>query len=176
MKVRCLSCGASISLDVLIANDDAREAVAAVFKISGETGKAVLRYVALFRPPQRELTLARLAKLLNELVPDMQTQRITCHRQTYAAPPAAWVWAIEQVLQARDAGRLTLPLESHGYLYKVITSWSGQGVEPVGAGTDLAVAAMPSAAPATVAPSKTRQAAGSLASRAQAARDRDQNA
>lgn len=175
MKVRCLSCGASSSLDVLIANDDTREAVAAAFKISGEVGKAVLRYVGLFRPQQRELTLARLAKLLNELVPDMQAQRITHNRQTYPAPAAAWVWAIDQVLQARDSGRLTLPLESHGYLYKVLTSW--HGVEPAGpvdAAASVTVPMVPVLVPATT--SKTRQAAGSLASRAQAARERDQDA
>lgn len=123
MRTRCPACGATLSLDALIAHDGAREALAVVFKLSGALGSAVIRYLALFRPETRELTMDRVAKVLNEIVPDLQAQRISRNGQVFDAPPEAWVWAVEQALQARDNGRLTLPLKSHGWLYEVISSY-----------------------------------------------------
>ena len=52
MKVRCPTCGAVMSLDVLIAHDDAREALIALTGISDDLFKAVLRYLTLFRPAE----------------------------------------------------------------------------------------------------------------------------
>lgn len=123
MRTRCPSCGATLSLDALIAHDGAREALTVVFKLSGAVGAAVIRYLALFRPETRELTMDRVAKVLSEIVPDLQAQRIARNGQVFEAPLDAWVWAIEQALQARDHGRLTLPLKSHGWLYEVISSY-----------------------------------------------------
>ncbi|KVC63781.1 hypothetical protein WJ91_01465 [Burkholderia ubonensis] len=129
MRTRCPSCGTTISLDTLVAHEAAREALSAVFKLSGPLGSAVVRYLGMFRPPQRELTMDRLARLLGELLPDLQAQRITRSGQQYEAPAEAWIWAVEQALAARDAGRLTLPLKSHGWLYEVISSWRPASAE-----------------------------------------------
>ncbi|MEG1971149.1 MAG: hypothetical protein RR101_13645, partial [Burkholderiaceae bacterium] len=67
MRTRCPSCGTTLSLDALVAHDGAREALAAVFKLSGALGSALIRYIALFRPAARELTMDRVAKLIAEL-------------------------------------------------------------------------------------------------------------
>lgn len=126
MRTRCPSCGATLSLDALIAHDAAREALTVVFKLSGQLGSALIRYLALFRPETRELTMDRVAKLLGEVLPDLQAQRITRNGQVFDAPFEAWVWAVEQALAARDAGRLTLPFKTHGWLYEVISNWRPQ--------------------------------------------------
>lgn len=134
MRTRCPSCGATLSLDALIAHDAAREALAAAFKLSGLLGSALVRYLALFRPESRELTMDRVARLVGELLPDLQAQRISRNGQVCDAPLEAWVWAIEQALGARDAGRLTLPLKSHGWLYEVISNWRPQAGQVVTTG------------------------------------------
>jgi hypothetical protein len=144
MRTRCPSCGATLSLDALIAHDAAREALAAVFKLSGPLGAAVIRYLALFRPETRELTMDRVAKLLNEILPDLQACRISRNGQVCDAPAEAWIWAIEQALQARDHGRLTLPLKSHGWLYEVISNWRPQAGQVVAAGDARQSLAKPS--------------------------------
>ncbi|MGQ0708736.1 MAG: hypothetical protein ACT4NV_03200 [Rhodoferax sp.] len=123
MRTRCPSCGATLSLDALIAHDAAREALTVAFKLSGQLGSALVRYLALFRPDSRELTMDRVARLLSDLLPDLQAQRISRNGQVHDAPTEAWVWAIEQALQARDHGRLTLPLKGHGWLYEVISNY-----------------------------------------------------
>ena len=158
MRTRCPSCGATLSLDALIAHDAAREALAAAFKLSGQLGSALVRYLALFRPESRELTMDRVARLVGELLPDLQAQRISRNGQVCDAPLEAWVWAIEQALAARDAGRLTLPLKSHGWLYEVISNWRPQAGQLVATGEPRQALAKT--------PSKTLSAIAALEDRA----------
>lgn len=160
MRTRCPSCGATLSLDALLAHEGAREALMAAFKLSTPLGSALVRYLALFRPEARELTMDRVARLLGELLPDLQAQRITRNGQVYDAPVDAWVWAVEQALAARDTGRLTLPLKSHGWLYEVISSWrpqAGQALQVLPAATGRAEPVR--------APSKTLSAISALEDR-----------
>jgi len=137
MRTRCPACGATLSLDALLAHEGAREAVTTVFKLSGTTGAAVVRYLALFRPETRELTMDRVAKILGEFIPDLQVQRISRDGQVYEAPLEAWIWGIEQTLLARDAGRLKTPLKGHGWLYEVISRYRPVSGQVAGNGTAL---------------------------------------
>lgn len=124
MKTRCPCCGASASLEVLITHDEARSLMVALAGISDELAKAALRYLGLFRPGERDLSWARAAKLLGELVPLIQAGEITRKRQSYPAPREAWIWAFNRVIEARDSGKLTPPLTSHGFLLENLTFWT----------------------------------------------------
>lgn len=126
MKLRCPNCGATHSLDALIAHDDARAALKLLVQLGGETAAMTMRYLGLFRPAKTELTFARVASLLAALLPDMQAQRIERGGQVYDAPPAAWLWAMQQTLAARDAGKLKTPLKNHGYLYEIISNYRAE--------------------------------------------------
>ena len=137
MKTRCPCCGASASLEVLITHDEARNLMVALAGISDELAKAALRYLGLFRPGERDLSWARAAKLLGELVPLIQAGEITRKRQSYPAPREAWIWAFNRVIEARDSGRLTPPLTSHGFLLENLTFWTPDKTS----GTALAPAA-----------------------------------
>lgn len=106
MKTRCPNCGATLSLDAIVAHEGARDALYAAFMLGGELGAAAVSYLGLFRPEKRELSLDRVAKLLNEILPDVQAQRITRNGTVYDAPIDAWVWAMREAVKARDAGRL----------------------------------------------------------------------
>lgn len=126
MKTRCPCCGAENSLDALLANEEARQAIWAVAQVSGELGRLAVQYVALFRPTKTTLTFDRMAKLLNELLPDIQRGAIYRDRVEYIAPPEAWIHSFREILNRRNS--LKLPLKSHGYLYEIISSWQGQGL------------------------------------------------
>ena len=123
MRTRCPNCGTTLSLDALIAHDGARDALGVAFKLSGPLGHALVRYLGLFRPETRELTMDRVAKLLTELLPDLQAQRIERNGQVFEAPPECWAWAIDQALASRETGRLVTPLKGHGWLYQVMTQY-----------------------------------------------------
>lgn len=120
MRVTCPSCHAEVSLEVLLESDAARRAVARLAEISLPFGALVLRYVALFRPAKRRLSIERMVTLLEELLPDLQRQVITRKGREWQAPHETWRAAMEAVLAARDKGTLTLPLTTHGYLYEVL--------------------------------------------------------
>lgn len=129
MKTRCPCCGAENSLDALIAHEGARQAVWAVAQVGGEVGKLAVQYIALFRPAKTALTFERMAKLLGELLPDMERGAISRNSLEYPAPPEAWIYGFRELLSRRNVGSLKLPLKSHGYLYEVISGWQGQGLQ-----------------------------------------------
>ena len=136
MKTRCPCCGAENSLDALIAHEGARQAVWAVAQVGGEVGKLAVQYIALFRPAKTALTFERMAKLLGELLPDMERGAIGRNGLEYPAPPEAWLYGFRELLARRNTGSLKLPLKSHGYLYEVISSWQGQGLQTLPAASE----------------------------------------
>ena len=129
MKTRCPCCGAENSLDALFAHEGARQVVWAAAQVGGEVGKLAVQYIALFRPAKTALTFERMAKLLGELLPDMERGAISRNSLEYPAPPEAWIYGFRELLARRNVGSLKLPLKSHGYLYEVISGWQGQGLQ-----------------------------------------------
>lgn len=124
MKLTCPACGAVMSLDVLLANDGAREAVMAALALPAPLGKLLVQYIALFRPAQRQLSFDRVQSLLSELAPLIESARIERAGRTWAAPLEYWRGAIEEMLAKRD--KLTLPLKSHGYLLEIIAGYANK--------------------------------------------------
>lgn len=118
MQLNCPACGATFSLDAIIGHEGARDAVLAALQMPAPLGKTLIQYVALFRPAQRALSMDRLAKLLNELLPMISKAQIERNGTIYAAPADYWRNAMDSMLAGRD--KLTLPLKSHGYLLEVI--------------------------------------------------------
>lgn len=123
MKTKCPACGASCSLDALLGHSEASQAFVASLNLTGDLAKPLVKYLAMFRAENRDLTFERTAKLLNELAGDINAKCIQRNRITCPAPKAAWVWAINIMLERRDQGKLQLPLKNHGYLYEVISSF-----------------------------------------------------
>lgn len=81
----------------------------------------VLQYVALFTPEKQQLTLPKQLLLIKQLLPGLQSGVLTHKGREWPAPLAAWAQGIEQMLAARAAGRLELPMTGHGYLYAIVT-------------------------------------------------------
>lgn len=124
MKTTCPACGAVSSLDVLLGNDGARDAVMAALEIPAPLGKLLVQYLGLFRPPTRQLSFDRVANILNELLPMIREAKIERSGRIWSAPQEYWKSAIEDMLAKRD--RLTLPLKNHGYLLTIIESYSNK--------------------------------------------------
>lgn len=129
MRLRCPNCDARFSLDALLGAEAesaaARVALMRAFALSGEIGRALVRYLGLFRPDKNELSMKRVAALLDQLLPDIEAGRIERAGRTWPAPHAAWIAAIEQMCAKREA--LRLPLKGHGYLYEIIAGAANRG-------------------------------------------------
>ena len=154
MKTRCPCCGAENSLDALIAHEQARQSMWTLANIGGPMTQGLVQYLGLFRPSKSSLSQARMYSLMSELIPDIRAGEIRRNGQVHPAPVAAWTYAFNEVLTARDSGRLKTPLKSHGYLYEIIAGWTGN--TPVEAAS--AVSTQP-IQPQQAAPSSTLQAA-----------------
>ena len=126
MNIKCPNCGAVHSLDSLINDADASSVLRAVLEMDAEMGKAAIRYIGLFRPAKSQLSWARTAKLLNELLPMIKAQEAARDGVCFPAPTEAWIHGFNETVNARDQGRLKTPLKSHGYLYEILAGWIGQ--------------------------------------------------
>jgi len=128
MNIKCPNCGAVHSLDSLINDADASAVLRAVLEMDVEMGKAAIRYVGLFRPAKSQLSWSRTAKLLNELLPMIKAQEAVRDGVSSPAPAEAWLHGFNETVNARDQGRLKLPLKSHGYLLEIVSQWQGPGL------------------------------------------------
>ena len=106
MICRCPNCGAANSLDSLVGDAEAAEVLKMLLELDADIGKAAIRYIGLFRPGKSQLSWGRTAKLLKELLPQIQTATIERNGTTYAAPMEAWLYSFQEILVAREAGRL----------------------------------------------------------------------
>ena len=123
MKTRCPACGATTSLDALLGHSEASRAFVAAINLIGDLAKPIIQYLGMFRSENRDLTFERASKLLNELAADINAKQIKRGHHFYPAPKAAWIWAINTIIERRDQGKLQLPFKNHGYLYEVLTSY-----------------------------------------------------
>ena len=128
MNIKCPNCGAVHSLDNLINDADASSVLRAVLEMDAEMGKAAIRYVGLFCPAKSQLSWARTAKLLNELIPMIKAHTAVRDGVSSPAPAEAWLHGFNETVNARDQGRLKLPLKSHGYLLEIVSQWQGSGL------------------------------------------------
>lgn len=119
MKLVCPVCQAEFPLEAAMNDVAARQAVVKAFELT-EIGSLLIRYVGLFKPSKQALSMTKLAKLLEELVPMVKAGHITRNGTQYPAPQAYWQQAIETTLAQRD--KLDLPLKGHGYLLGVIAN------------------------------------------------------
>ena len=126
MICRCPDCGAANSLDSLVSDAEAAEVLKMLLELDADIGKAAIRYIGLFRPAKSQLSWARTAKLLNELMPMIKAQEAARDGVCFPAPTEAWIHGFNETVNARDQGRLKTPLKSHGYLYEILAGWVGQ--------------------------------------------------
>lgn len=124
MRLRCPCCGASNSLDALIAHDAARAAIKAALDLDAGLGGLVYQYLGLFRPAKNALGWDKVASLLEELNPMIASAQIQRDGQSYPAPRAVWKLALATVLAARST--LNLPLKHHNYLLGTIANMHRQ--------------------------------------------------
>ena len=124
MRLRCPCCGASNSLDAVVAHDAARAAVKAALDLDAGLGGLVYQYLGLFRPPKNALGWDKVAGLLEELNPMIASAQIQRNGQSYPAPREVWKLALATTLAARSS--LDLPLRHHNYLLGTIANMSRQ--------------------------------------------------
>lgn len=121
IQLTCPSCHAGFTLDVLFSHEAARRAFARLAQIGLPFGALTLQYLALFRPESRALSIDKLVRLVEQLLPDIQRGAITHRGRDWEAGVETWRAAIDVLLAKRAANKLRLPLTSHALLYEVMS-------------------------------------------------------
>jgi len=121
MRLTCPCCQAEFPLEAALNDVAARQAVVRAFRQT-PYGDLLTGYVGLFKPEKRAISMARLAKLLDELLDMIAKGTIERGGRIYSAPQAYWQQGLEEMLARRDS--LTLPLKSHGYLVTIVAGYS----------------------------------------------------
>ncbi len=120
MKIKCPACACEGDIALFLGADDASQAIATALQYC-EIGTELMRYIALFKPLKTgKISPQRVNTLLAELLPDFKSQRIQRDGIIVDAPPEAWRYAINQMINNAD---LQKPLKSHGYLYEIIKGY-----------------------------------------------------
>ena len=118
--VVCPVCHSELSIEQLTAHMEDRDAFAQLLALSVPLPRLVAAYLAMHKPQKQALTLRKKVRIVAQLLPDLRRGAITHKGRDWAAPPESWQRAIEQMVAARAAGRLDLPLSGHGYLYAIL--------------------------------------------------------
>ncbi len=121
-ELTCPMCGTHLDIGHLIVAADERAAFLRVLELADPLKGCLTKYIYLFAPPKTALTQRKQARILLSLLPDLERRAIHHAGRDWAAPLKLWEQGIDQMLQARDAGRLELPLKGHGYLYTILSS------------------------------------------------------
>lgn len=122
--IACPVCGAELTLAQLFSSEDTQRAFARLASVSIPLGSRVMQYCTLFAPPKTRLTVPKQVKVIMTLLPDLERQAITHKGREWTVPLALWAQAIDQMLTARDTGKLDLPMKGHGYLYSILVGLS----------------------------------------------------
>lgn len=113
---RCPHCHAHITLDGLASDAAARDLLYLLACLPGNLGQALLGYLGLWRPLKRDMGYARALKLAQEVL-------------DFGSGEALVNALFETTESLRSKGG-DLPLTSHQYLKKVLSSVEVRSVEP----------------------------------------------
>ena len=119
MQIKCPACNAAFSLDAALALDAGRSAVLTALRMPAPLATLIAQYIGMFRAAGRALSFDRTDRLLTELLPFLEQQIVTRNGATRPCPLALWQQALERMVELRNAGKLQLPLKTHGYLLEI---------------------------------------------------------
>lgn len=119
----CPVCGAEQSLDTVLhglqTDEHTRHLVADVVRTSVPLGADMLRYLRLHKPAKRALGLAKVRKVLGELVPAIVKQTVHRKGRDWLVTEPMWQAAFAAVFDAHQKGTLRTPLDGNAYLFEV---------------------------------------------------------
>lgn len=107
---RCPICHSDIHLDGLLEDDAGREILGIITNLRGDNARALVSYIALFRPEKAALSNGRALKLMREVLDMYQPSPLLSHALTET---------INGVMKNRRETRNVVALTNHNYLKKV---------------------------------------------------------
>ena len=110
---RCPVCHSDIHLDQLLEDDAGRELLALIVGLKGDNARALVSYIALFRPDKSNLSNSRALKLMQEVLELYVPSPLLSH---------ALQETVNAVHKKRRDSRNVAALVNHNYLKQVYDS------------------------------------------------------
>lgn len=126
VRLTCPGCGCRGDIEAFLTEEDGKRFAAMFAEMEPAVGKAIVRYLRMFKPPSSELRLSRAVALVADLVVLIEAGSVCKDERTNqrrAASPAVWAEAIEQLLSAPPSD---LPLRNHHYLRAIAFGIAGE--------------------------------------------------
>lgn len=143
MSVRgtCPGCGCRAPIEAFLNEEDGKRLSAQTAEMEPALGRAVLRYLRMFKPPTTEVRLSRAVAIVADLVTLIEAGTVCKDERTNQrrpCSPAVWTEAIEQLLGAPPSD---LPLRNHHYLRAIAYGLAGEHAQraPVAPASTAAV-------------------------------------
>ena len=156
MLGRCPVCHSQISLEAVCQDEAGRELLGLLANLPGETSRALVQYLGLFRPEKRDLSNDRALRLAREAL-------------ALCADSLRLSAAMSETVEAIRAKSGAVPMKNHNYLRRVLEGMPETGGALVVAGGVTGAVADPLAARLhreakgrTAAPSATMNALAEL--------------
>ncbi len=127
MKLVCPNCQCTYELAAALELAGARSALVSAMALSGELGRLMAHYIGMFKPAKKALSLDRAERLLAEIAPQIESQVVLRRGAELPAPRELWVNALRTMVEQRDAGKIELPLKTHGYLLEIVAAAASRG-------------------------------------------------
>lgn len=127
MQLCCPVCSTEFPIEAGLIDGDGKRLAAMLAELDPAVGRALIGYLRLFKPPKTALRSARAVKLAREVADLITAGDVSRDERTGVrrpATPGLWAAGMEQMAAQRD--RLSLPLESHGYLRAVVFGLADQ--------------------------------------------------
>ena len=125
-NLTCPVCSSAVTFEQLLGRLETDRTFDRLVSVSVPLGNLVLQYLTLFAPEKQRLTQTKKLRLIAQLLPDLERRAITHKGRDWPVPLPVWAAAMEQMLAARAAERLVLPMTGHGYLYSVLAAQANQ--------------------------------------------------
>lgn len=119
MRLTCPCCYGQFELDAALNADASRALLMTALRMPAPLATLIGNYLGLFRPRTRALTPEKMDRLLSELLPMLEGEYVIRDGLRRGCPLALWQQALAEILDARTAGKLTLPIKSHGYVLEI---------------------------------------------------------
>jgi hypothetical protein len=152
MRLTCPCCYGQFELEASLNADAARSALVTALRMPAPLAVLLGNYLACFRPRARALTPERSERLMSELLPMLEAEEVVRDGFRRACPTPLWQQALADVLDARAAGKLTLPLKTHGYLLEIAAALAERAGSKAERARTAARSSASSSGPSPVAP------------------------
>lgn len=117
---RCPVCHCRINLESLVQDDSGRDLLAMLGKLDKQTGSALIAYLGLFRPANRDLANNRALRLAQDVLALGSPTSVTYGMSL----------TLESMRAKQVAGQFK-PLSNHNYLKRVLEDAPTENIEPL---------------------------------------------